>query len=153
MLSFKLPAHRAITSELSGGGPELRLKQELLLGIGGWRLLAALGIRQEVCHFNEGHAAFAVLERARDFTLETALPFDAAMAVTRAGNLFTTHTAVPAGLDRLDPGLVAHYLGPYAEQTLGITLHDFNARTGFPAHSVRHARPGVFARRTQTAPA
>ena len=58
------PAHRGITSELYGGGPELRLKQELLLGIGGWRLLAALGIQPEVCHLNEGHAAFAVLERA-----------------------------------------------------------------------------------------
>jgi starch phosphorylase len=119
-----IPAHRAITSELYGGGPELRLKQELLLGIGGWRLLVALGIRPEVCHLNEGHAAFAVLERARDFMLETALPFEVAMAVTRAGNLFTTHTAVPAGFDRFDPGLVAHYLGPYAEQKLGITLHD-----------------------------
>ena len=61
------PAHRGITSELYGGGPELRLKQELLLGIGGWRLLAALGIQPEVCHLNEGHAAFAVLERAREF--------------------------------------------------------------------------------------
>jgi starch phosphorylase len=61
------PAHRGITSELYGGGPELRLKQELLLGIGGWRLLDALGIQPEVCHLNEGHAAFAVLERAREF--------------------------------------------------------------------------------------
>ena len=59
------PAHRGITSELYGGGPELRLKQEMVLGIGGWRLLRALGIQPEVCHLNEGHAAFAVLERAR----------------------------------------------------------------------------------------
>ena len=66
------PAHRGITSELYGGGPELRLKQELLLGIGGWRLLAALGIQPEVCHLNEGHAAFAVLERARSFMQESA---------------------------------------------------------------------------------
>ena len=64
------PAHRGITSELYGGGPELRLEQEMLLGIGGWRLLAALGIQPEVCHLNEGHAAFAVLERARDFMQE-----------------------------------------------------------------------------------
>ena len=61
------PAHRGITSELYGGGPELRLAQEMVLGIGGWRLLAALGIQPEVCHLNEGHAAFAVLERAREF--------------------------------------------------------------------------------------
>src|SRR5450432_3639908 len=78
------PAHRGITSELYGGGPELRLKQELLLGIGGWRLLAALGIKPDVCHLNEGHAAFAVLERARSFMDSTRQPFDVALAVTRA---------------------------------------------------------------------
>ncbi len=61
------PAHRGITSELYGGGPELRLKQELILGIGGWRLLDTLGLRPEVCHLNEGHAAFAVLERGTLF--------------------------------------------------------------------------------------
>ena len=121
------PAHRGITSELYGGGPELRLKQELLLGIGGWRLLAALGIKPEVCHLNEGHAAFAVLERARGFMQETAQPFEAARAVTRAGNLFTTHTAVAAGFDRFAPALIEQYLGGYAEQRLGITLHDLLA--------------------------
>ena len=119
-----IPAHRGITSELYGGGPELRLKQELLLGIGGWRLLAALGIRPEVCHLNEGHAAFAVLERARHFMQEAAQPFDVALAVTRAGNLFTTHTAVAAGFDRFAPALVEQYLGGYAQQKLGISLHD-----------------------------
>ena len=121
------PAHRGITSELYGGGPELRLKQELLLGIGGWRLLGALGIQPEVCHLNEGHAAFAVLERARSFMQETAQPFDVALAVTRAGNLFTTHTAVGAGFDRFDPDLIGQYLGGYAEQKLGIPLHDLLA--------------------------
>ena len=94
------PAVRGIASELYGGGPELRLRQELLLGIGGWRLLRALGLEPEVCHLNEGHAAFAVLERARTFMEESGQPFDVALAVTRAGNLFTTHTAVPAGFDR-----------------------------------------------------
>jgi starch phosphorylase len=122
-----LPAHRGITSELYGGGPELRLKQELLLGIGGWRLLAALGIRPEVCHLNEGHAAFAVLERARSFMQETAQPFEVALAVTRAGNLFTTHTAVAAGFDRFAPALIEQYLGGYAEKKLGISLHDLLA--------------------------
>ncbi|MEO8341505.1 MAG: alpha-glucan family phosphorylase, partial [Nitrospirota bacterium] len=116
------PAHRGITSELYGGGPELRLRQELLLGIGGWRLLAALGIHPEVCHLNEGHAAFAVLERARSFMHETGQPFDVALAVTRAGNLFTTHTAVAAGFDRFAPALIEQYLGGYAEQKLGIPL-------------------------------
>ena len=108
------PAHRGITSELYGGGPELRLKQELLLGIGGWRLLRALGIQPEVCHLNEGHAAFAVLERARNFMEETGQPFEVALAATRAGNLFTTHTAVAAGFDRFAPALIEQYLGGYA---------------------------------------
>ena len=121
------PAHRGITSELYGGGPELRLKQELLLGIGGWRLLRALGIQPEVCHLNEGHAAFAVLERARNFMEETGQPFEVALAVTRAGNLFTTHTAVAAGFDRFAPALIEQYLGWYAEKRLGITLHDLLA--------------------------
>jgi starch phosphorylase len=119
-----VPAHRGITSQLYGGGPDLRLKQELLLGIGGWRLLVALGLKPEVCHLNEGHAAFAVLERARSFMLETGQPFEVALAVTRAGNLFTTHTAVAAGFDRFSPALIEQYLGRYAEQKLGIPLHD-----------------------------
>ncbi len=114
------PARRGITSELYGGGPELRLAQEILLGIGGWRLLAALGIQPEVCHLNEGHAAFAVLERARDFMKEAGVPFEVALAVTRAGNLFTSHTAVAAGFDRFAPALIEQYLGGYAEQRLGI---------------------------------
>ena len=121
------PAHRGITSELYGGGPELRLKQELVLGIGGWRLLRALGIQPEVCHLNEGHAAFAVLERARNFMEETGQPFEVALAATRAGNLFTTHTAVAAGFDRFAPALIEQYLGWYAEKRLGITLHDLLA--------------------------
>lgn len=121
------PAHRGITSELYGGGPELRLKQELLLGIGGWRLLTALGIQPEVCHLNEGHAAFAVLERARSFMEESGQSFAAALEVTRAGNLFTTHTAVDAGFDRFAPALIDQYLSGYAEHRLGIPLHDLLA--------------------------
>lgn len=121
------PAHRGITSELYGGGPELRLKQEMLLGIGGWRLLAALGIKPEVCHLNEGHAAFAVLERARSFMQESGQTFEAALAVTRAGNLFTTHTAVAAGFDRFSPALIQQYLTGYAEQKLGISLRELLA--------------------------
>ncbi|MHA4807868.1 alpha-glucan family phosphorylase [Flavitalea flava] len=116
------PAHRGITSELYGGGPELRLQQELILGIGGWRLLKELNIEPEVCHLNEGHAAFAVLERARHFMLQTGQSFDVALAVTRVGNLFTTHTAVSAGFDRFPPDLVAQYLKKYAENELGISL-------------------------------
>ena len=122
-----VPIHRGITSELYGGGSELRLKQELLLGIGGWRLLSAIGLKPEVCHLNEGHAAFAVLERARNFMEAAKQPFDVALAVTRAGNLFTTHTAVEAGFDRFAPALIEQYLGGYAEKKLGIPLHDLLA--------------------------
>ena len=121
------PAHRGITSELYGGGPEVRLQQELLLGIGGWRLLRALGIKPDVCHLNEGHAAFAVLDRARTFMEDAGQPFDVALAATRAGNLFTTHTPVAAGFDRFGPALIEQYLGAYAEKTLGITRHELLA--------------------------
>ncbi len=122
-----VPSHRGITSELYGGGPELRLVQEIVLGIGGWRLLAELGLRPDVCHLNEGHAAFAVLERAGAFMKQTGESFEVALAVTRAGNLFTTHTAVAAGFDRFDPSLVEQYLGGYARAQLGLTLQDLLA--------------------------
>jgi starch phosphorylase len=121
------PAHRGITSELYGGGPELRLKQELVLGIGGWRLLHAIGIHPQVCHLNEGHAAFAILERALSFMKKTGQPFDVAISTTRAGNLFTSHTAVAAGFDRFSPTLIEQYLGKYAEQKLGISRHQLLA--------------------------
>jgi glycogen phosphorylase len=122
-----IPAYRCITAELYGGGPELRLKQELVLGIGGWRLLMALGLKPEVCHLNEGHAAFAVLERARTHMANNRQPFGLALAITRIGNLFTTHTPVEAGFDRFAPGLIEWYLKKYAEQALSISLHDFLA--------------------------
>ena len=122
-----IPVHRGITSELYGGGPELRLQQELVLGIGGWRLLSALGIRPEVCHLNEGHAAFAVLERALDFMNDSGQSFEIALAATRAGNIFTTHTAVEAGFDRFPPTLIEQYLGGYAKKKLGISISDLSA--------------------------
>ncbi|MFA5072602.1 MAG: alpha-glucan family phosphorylase [Nitrospirota bacterium] len=121
------PIRRGITSELYGGGPELRLNQELILGIGGWRLLMALNIKPEVCHLNEGHAAFAVLERARTFMQETGQPFDEALAATRVGNLFTTHTAVAAGFDRFAPSLIEQYLSSYAQDMLGISINELLA--------------------------
>lgn len=120
------PAYRGITSELYGGGPDLRIRQEIVLGIGGWRLLGALGLRPEVCHLNEGHAAFVVLERARTYMRETGRSFDAALAVTRAGNIFTTHTPVDAGFDRFSPDLVARYLSDYAAE-LGLSMRDLLA--------------------------
>ena len=123
------PAYRAVTSELYGGGPELRLAQEIALGIGGWRFLRALGIKPEVCHLNEGHAAFAVLERASSFMEDSSQPFEVALAVTRAGNLFTTHTPVAAGFDRFAPSLMQRFAKRYAETRLGIDLQA-SARSG-----------------------
>jgi len=116
------PAYRGITSELYGGGPELRLAQELVLGIGGWRLLNSLGIKPEVCHLNEGHAAFVVLERARSFMAENGVAFEAGLNATRVGNLFTTHTPVAAGFDRFAPNLISGYLSRYARELLQIDL-------------------------------
>jgi starch phosphorylase len=125
--SANFPAWRGITSELYGGGPEQRLRQEMILGIGGWRLLSALGIEPQVCHLNEGHAAFAVLERARSYMQQTGQDFATALASTRAGNLFTTHTAVAAGFDRFAPELIEQYLGRYARNRLGITTEQLLA--------------------------
>ncbi len=115
-----IPAHRGITSELYGGDQELRLKQEIVLGIGGWRLLDALGIQPEICHMNEGHPAFVVLERAFSFMQKTKQPFEVALAATRVGNHFTTHTAVSAGFDRFSPDLIAKYLEKYAQANLKV---------------------------------
>ena len=120
-------SHRGITSELYGGDAEMRLKQEIVLGIGGWRLLRELGLNPEVCHLNEGHAAFAVLERARYYMTDHHVSFDVAMTITRAGNMFTTHTAVPAGFDRFTPELCWKYLGHYAKDELGISMEELLA--------------------------
>jgi starch phosphorylase len=115
------PPDRGITSELYGGGPELRLQQEIVLGIGGWRLLEAIGIHPEVCHLNEGHAALAVVERARTFMLNHHQPFEVALAATRPGNIFTTHTPVAAGFDRFSQEFIGRYLVDYADR-IGIGL-------------------------------
>jgi glycogen phosphorylase len=122
-----IPEYRCITSELYGGGSELRLKQEQVLGIGGWMLVEALGLQPEVCHLNEGHAAFAVLERARSYMTHGKQSFDLALTVTRAGNLFTTHTPVAAGFDRFTPELMEAYFKRYAEEQLSISYHDLLA--------------------------
>jgi starch phosphorylase len=118
------PSDRGITSELYGGGPELRLQQEIVLGIAGWRLLDATGIHPDICHLNEGHAALAVIERARNFMVNNHQPFEIAMAATRPGNIFTTHTPVEAGFDRFSSDLVGRYLLDYADQT-GLGLEGF----------------------------
>ena len=120
-------AQRGITSELYGGDAEMRLKQEIVLGIGGWRLLREIGLNPEVCHLNEGHAAFAVLERARYYMVEQHVSFETALTVTRAGNMFTTHTAVPAGFDRFSSEFCRKHLGHYAKDELAISMESLLA--------------------------
>lgn len=111
--------HRRITDSLYGGDSELRLQQEMILGIGGLRALQALGIRPKVCHMNEGHSAFLGLERTRMLMEDLGLPFYEARQLAAASNIFTTHTPVPAGFDRFEPWLMEKYFHRMAEH-LGI---------------------------------
>ncbi len=112
---------RSITRQLYGGDTEMRIRQEILLGIGGVRLLKALNIEANAFHMNEGHSAFAALERIRSLRLEQGLSFDEAREMVKASNVFTTHTPVPAGNDYFDTDLVRrHFMGYVAE--LGISL-------------------------------
>jgi starch phosphorylase len=115
-LESNAPAERAVTDRLYGGGIEHRLLQEALLGIGGVRAVRAFcGLtgapEPEVYHTNEGHAGFLGLERIRELTESGELDFDAALRVVRAGTVFTTHTPVPAGIDRFPRDLIAHFFG------------------------------------------
>jgi starch phosphorylase len=114
---------RAMTHRLYGGDTETRLQQEVLLGIGGLRALDALGFRPNVRHLNEGHAAFATLEKARQVVAEDGVPFAEARAIATAGNVFTTHTPVPAGIDIFPRELVERYFGAFAAE-LGISFAD-----------------------------
>ena len=108
-----LPEDREVTYHLYGGSWENRLKQELLLGVGGIRALRKLGIDTQVYHCNEGHAAFIGLERLREYIEKKGLSFPEALEVVRASSLFTTHTPVPAGHDAFDEGLLRQYIGHY----------------------------------------
>lgn len=104
------PADRGITAELYGGGSENRLQQEICLGVGGWMLLRHLGIEVDICHLNEGHAAFAILARTYSHMQDHGSDFQCALNATRAGNVFTTHTPVAAGFDRFAPELITRYV-------------------------------------------
>lgn len=118
------PELRAITSRLYGGDTEVRIRQEILLGIGGLRALAALGRRPTACHMNEGHSAFLALERIRQAMKEHGLSFAEAREVVSAGNVFTTHTPVPAGIDKFPPDLVEQHLRWMADE-LGLGPQEF----------------------------
>jgi len=108
-----IPEDREITHQLYGGDWENRLKQELLLGIGGVRALRALGLRPTIYHYNEGHAAFAGLERLRECIQDEHMSFNEGMELVRASGLYTTHTPVPAGHDAFTEEMLGNYIGHY----------------------------------------
>jgi len=110
------PDDRQVTYHLYGGDWENRLKQEMLLGIGGIRALRKLGIHMNVYHCNEGHAAFVGLERIREYVQNDGLTFHEALEMVRNSSLFTTHTPVPAGHDSFDEGLMRGYFGHYPQR-------------------------------------
>ena len=107
------PQDRGITAQLYGGDAEHRMKQEIVLGIGGVRALEAIGIRPDVCHMNEGHSAFLALERIRRLIDQHDLSFDEARQQASASHVFTTHTPVPAGIDRFPPAMLRAYFDSY----------------------------------------
>ena len=115
---------KPITHALYGGDWENRLKQEILLGIGGMLLLKKLGIKKDIYHCNEGHAAFCNLQRLVDYIEEDGLSFNQALELVRASGLYTVHTPVPAGHDYFDEGLFGKYMGSYP-QRLGISWDEF----------------------------
>ncbi|MFN7920597.1 MAG: alpha-glucan family phosphorylase [Bryobacteraceae bacterium] len=112
-----LAMNRDITDQLYGGDGYTRIRQEIVLGIGGLRALAAMGIEPSVFHMNEGHSAFLAIERIRVLMRQNGLSFQEAWEATRVNNVFTTHTAVPAGFDFFEPGLVYEYFNDYCEKS------------------------------------
>src|ERR1700730_4227442 len=121
-----LPQDRDITDSLYGGDIDTRIRQEIVLGIGGMRVLQAMGLKPTVFHMNEGHSAFLVLEQIRLFMRDQKLTFEEAMDAARASNVFTTHTPVPAGIDLFDPGLMYYYFSDYCSE-IGIDFQQLMA--------------------------
>jgi len=124
MLPENSAADQLITSSLYGGNKELRMQQEMVLGIGGIRALRAVGFVPDVCHMNEGHSAFLSLERIHDLVVKNEINFDTALQVVAASNVFTTHTPVPAGNEVFDEGLMKAYFEAYPG-SVGITWEEF----------------------------
>ena len=125
------PEARLITDRLYGGDIEHRLRQEILLGVGGVRALGALGVAPEVCHTNEGHAGFLGLERVRLLVTGSGLSFDEAVEAVRSGTVFTTHTPVPAGIDRFPRALMERYFTELADEC-GISFDKLMSVGHFP---------------------
>ena len=113
-----------ITDQLYGGDRETRIKQEIMLGIGGYRALCAVGMKPTVCHMNEGHSAFLSLERSHQLMKENNISFAEAREITTAGTVFTTHTPVPAGNDYFNPVLIDKYFTDFYKKC-GITRKEF----------------------------
>jgi starch phosphorylase len=120
-----------VTDRLYGGDVEHRLRQEIVLGVGGVRLLAELGVEADVFHSNEGHAGFLMLERIRRAIVDDGLSFDDAVAAVRPGGIFTTHTPVPAGIDRFPRELMEKYFGGWAAEC-GVDVDRLMALGHFP---------------------
>jgi len=133
-LEENAPEDREITTRLYGGDQDMRIRQEIILGIGGIRALRLLGIEPNVCHMNEGHAAFLALERIRILMEERQLSFSEAREAVRAGNVFTTHTPVEAGIDHFPSELLEKYLGRYY-RGLGLSREEF---LGLGRHNPRN---------------
>jgi len=141
------PEDREITARLYGGDQEMRVRQEVLLGIGGVRALTAMGIKPTVCHMNEGHSAFLSLERIRVIMEQEKLTFKEAREIVASSNVFTTHTPVPAGNDAFHPDMIERYLGQYYPK-LGLSkeqFHDLGRIT--PGNAAEHFGMTVLALR------
>src|SRR5450631_357108 len=121
-----LPQDRDITDSLYGGDIDTRIRQEIVLGIGGMRALQSMGLRPTVFHMNEGHSAFLVLEQIRLLMRDRKMNFEEALETARASNVFTTHTPVPAGIDLFDPGMMYHYFSDYCSE-VGIDFQQLMA--------------------------
>jgi starch phosphorylase len=119
------PEDRQLTAQLYGGGDDTRIQQEIILGIGGVRALRALGLQPTVWHINEGHAAFQILERCREY-INDGMAFDSAIELVAAGTAFTTHTPVPSGHDVFGEDVMRHYFSDFI-QALGIPEKQFLA--------------------------
>jgi starch phosphorylase len=148
------PIDRGITSKLYQGTPLVRFLQQVVLGVAGWRALVMQGIDADICHVNEGDAAFAILERARDYMRRTGLSFWEALWVTRAGNVFTTHTPVEEAFARFDGATLASFRPYFREYvaSLGIELEELLALgRASPTDTTEPFRPAYLAIRGSTA--
>ncbi len=127
------PWMRSITSQLYGGDRDMRIRQEIVLGIGGVRMLKEIGIEATIFHMNEGHSAFAAFERIRSLKADSNLTFNEAMELVRVTSVFTTHTPVPAGIDLFHPDLMRAYFEEFA-RSIGIS---FDVMLGFGRQNPR----------------